>query len=158
MWPALLPAIADEAMTEIIEEELYQADLSPREHCVDAGYVSARVLVNSQQHFGIEVVGPVSVDNQWQAHCPSGIDASQFVLDWQHQQATCESEVIMLRRANNRAFSASELLWALAAARATVFHGVDVVVVQKIATAVCSDERVLLFAAPTDLTSFTSLA
>jgi hypothetical protein len=46
----------------------------------------------------------------------------------------------------------------MAAARATVFHGVDVVVVQKIATAVCSDVRVLLFAAPTDLTSFTSLA
>ena len=60
----------------------------------------------------------------------------------------------MLRSANNRAFSASELLWAMAAARATVFHGVDVVVVQKIATAVCSDVRVLLFAAPTDLTSF----
>ena len=27
----------DEAMTETIEEELSQADLSPREHCVDAG-------------------------------------------------------------------------------------------------------------------------
>lgn len=79
----------DEAMTEGIQEELSQAGLTPREHFVDAGYVSARVLVNSQARFGIEVVGPVSVDTQWQAHCPSGIDASQFVLDWQRQQAIC---------------------------------------------------------------------
>ena len=76
-------------MTETIQEELSQADLSPAAHFVDAGYVSARVLVNSEARFGIEVVGPVSVDTQWQAHCPSGLDASQFVLDWEHQRATC---------------------------------------------------------------------
>ena len=76
-------------MTEAIEEELHQANLSPAEHLVDAGYVSARVLVNSQARFGIEVVGPVSSDTQWQARTPSGIDAGQFVLDWEHQQATC---------------------------------------------------------------------
>jgi transposase len=79
----------DEAMTERIQEELHQADIPPQEHFVDAGYVSARVLVNSQERFGIEVVGPVSVDTQWQSHTPSGIDASQFVLDWEHRQATC---------------------------------------------------------------------
>jgi hypothetical protein len=78
-------------MTEDIEEELSQADLSPAEHLVDAGYVSGRVLVNSQQRFGIEVLGPVSIDTQWQARTPSGIDASQFVLDWEHQQATCRT-------------------------------------------------------------------
>src|ERR1700755_2381524 len=84
------------------------------------------------------------------------IGRRKLYLYLQHQQATCESEVIMLRSANNRAFSASEFLCALAAARATVFHGVDDVVVQKIATAVCSAVRVSLLAAPTDLTSFTS--
>ena len=66
----------DEAMTERIQEELHQAAIPPEEHFVDAGYVSARVLVNSQTRFGIEVVGPVSVDTQWQAHTPSGIDGS----------------------------------------------------------------------------------
>ena len=76
-------------MTEAIEEELHQADVPPGEHLVDAGYVSSRVLVNSQQRFGIEVLGPVSLDTQWQARTPSGIDASQFALDWEHQQATC---------------------------------------------------------------------
>ncbi len=43
----------DEAMTERIQEELHQADLAPGEHFVDAGYVSARVLVTSQTRFGI---------------------------------------------------------------------------------------------------------
>ncbi len=38
---------------------------------------------------GIEVIGPVSLDTQWQARTPSGIDTSQFVLDWEHHQATC---------------------------------------------------------------------
>jgi transposase len=79
----------DEAMTESIQQELHQAALPPGEHFVDAGYVSARVLVNSQERFGIEVVGPVSLDTQWQARTTSGIDASQFRLDWDHQQATC---------------------------------------------------------------------
>jgi transposase len=79
----------DEAMTEVIQEELSQAELSPGEHFVDAGYGSARVLVNSEARFGMEVVGPVSVDTQWQAHCPSGIDASQFVLDWERKRAIC---------------------------------------------------------------------
>jgi hypothetical protein len=66
----------DEAMTEQLQEELHQADLALGEHFVDAGYVSARVLVQSQERFGIEVVGPVSVDTQWQARTPSGIDGS----------------------------------------------------------------------------------
>lgn len=79
----------DEAIMEAIEQELSQADLAPREHLVDAGYVSARALVTSQERFGIKVVGPASVDTQWQARTPSGIDASQFVLDWERRLATC---------------------------------------------------------------------
>ena len=79
----------DEAMTESIQQEVHQAALPPGEHLVDAGYVSARVLVNGNARFGIEVIGPVSLDTQWQARTTSGIDASQFRLDWDHQQATC---------------------------------------------------------------------
>ena len=71
----------DEAMTEHIQEELSRADLLPGVHFVDAGYVSARVLVNSHERFGIEGIGPVSVGTQWQARATSGIDASQFLCD-----------------------------------------------------------------------------
>lgn len=51
-------------MTERIQQELQETDLLPAEHFVDAGYVSARVLVKSQTRFGIEIVGPVSVDTR----------------------------------------------------------------------------------------------
>ncbi len=63
-------------MTEAIEEKLSQVDLSPAEHLVDAGYVSGRVFVNRKPRFGIEVLGPVPSDTQWQARTPSGIDGS----------------------------------------------------------------------------------
>ena len=66
-------------MTERIQEELRRADILPKEHFVDVGYMSARVLDNSQTRFGIEVVSLVSVDTQWQAHAPDGIDANQFI-------------------------------------------------------------------------------
>jgi transposase len=76
-------------MTEQIQEESHQADLAPGEHFVDAGYVSVRVLIKSQERFDIEIVGPVSVDTRWQAHTPDGIDACPFVLAWENRQATC---------------------------------------------------------------------
>ena len=69
--------------------ELHQADVPPGEHLLDAGYVSSRVLVSSHKRFGIDVLGPAPVDSQWQAQTKHGIDASQFVLDWEHKQATC---------------------------------------------------------------------
>lgn len=97
---------------------------------VDAGYVSARVLVKSQERFGIEVVSPESIDTQWQARTPSGIDASQFELDWEHRQARFstgknEHQVDLAQpKAASCAFSRSSVLPAIAArvlAAATVF-------------------------------------
>jgi len=65
---------------------------------------------------------------------------------------------IMLRSANNLAFSAIELcMGACFSARDRTFHGFYVVVVQKIATAVCSACSSFTIGGPTDLTSFTSL-
>jgi transposase len=67
----------DEAMTERIQQELRETDLLPADHFVDAGYASARVLVCSQERLGIEMVCPISVDTEWQAHTTSGIDARE---------------------------------------------------------------------------------
>jgi transposase len=76
-------------MTERIEEELHQADVPPGDHFVEAGDVSARVVVNSKTRFGIKLVGPAPADTQWQAQTTQGLDASPFTLDWEHPQATC---------------------------------------------------------------------
>jgi transposase len=79
----------DEAMTETIHAELEQTDLTPRQHLLDSGYITAPILVSSQQHYGIEVIGPGRPDVKWQATTDDGIDVSQFRLDWDQQQATC---------------------------------------------------------------------
>ena len=79
----------DEAMMEGIHTDLQQADLLPGEHLVDAGYVTSPVLTTSQERFGVDVIGPAPGDVKWQAHTDQGIDASQFVIDWEHHQAVC---------------------------------------------------------------------
>jgi len=76
-------------MTEVIQAELHQVDLSPQQHLLDSGYVTSHVLVNSQKRFGIEVIGPAPIDVKWQAHAKQGFDISQFVVDWEQQQVVC---------------------------------------------------------------------
>ncbi len=79
----------DEAVIEPIHAALEQAELTPSQHLRDSGYITVPILVSSQQQYGIEVIGPARVDVKWQANIEQGIDASQFVIDWEHQQAIC---------------------------------------------------------------------
>jgi transposase len=79
---------SDVSMTEAIQADLQHAQLLPGQHLLDTGYVNADVLAKSQQRFGIEVISPTHPDVKWQANTDEGIDASQFVIDWEHKQAT----------------------------------------------------------------------
>jgi transposase len=79
----------DEAMTETIHADLEQLDLTPGQHLLDSGYITAPILVSSQHQYGIEVLGPARGDVKWQANTEQGIDVSQFRIDWNRQQATC---------------------------------------------------------------------
>jgi transposase len=79
----------DEAMTETIHADLWQTELTPSQHLLDSGYITAPILVSSQQRYGIEVIGPARGDVKWQANTEQGIDASQFLIDWERQQAVC---------------------------------------------------------------------
>jgi transposase len=81
--------VQDVDMTEVIQEDLAQHHLTPDEQIVDSGYVDAELLVKSQQHYGVKLVGPVLSDNSWQAKAGKGFDVAHFQLDWQHWQATC---------------------------------------------------------------------
>ena len=76
-------------MSEVIHTHRHQAHLLPSPQWLDAGYVTADVLVSSQQRFGVAVISPVHPDVQWQAHTDQGVDASQFAIDWARKQATC---------------------------------------------------------------------
>ena len=81
--------LTDMEQTEAIHQALSQRDLLPSEHLLDAGYVDAGIIVQSREQYGVEVIGPVSRNNQWQAKAEAGYDLASFTLDWQKQQATC---------------------------------------------------------------------
>lgn len=79
----------DGAVTETIHTALATKGLLPQEHLVDAGFLDAEVLAKSQDEHAVTLVGPVAVDNSWQAQAGQGFDVTHFALDWQKQQVTC---------------------------------------------------------------------
>ncbi len=72
-----------------IHEALQHHDLLPETHIVDTGYVDAEAVVKSQQDYGVDLFGPTRDDYHWQAREGTGFAASQFVVDWQQECATC---------------------------------------------------------------------
>jgi Transposase DDE domain len=58
---------SDMNQTQVVHEELAHRHLLPQTHLVDAGYVDAGLLVESHERYGVELLGPVSRNNQWQA-------------------------------------------------------------------------------------------
>jgi transposase len=79
----------DKEVTADIHQELESLHLLPNEHFADTGYVDGDQLVSSQLEYGIDLVGPVTVDPSWQAKAGQGYDATQFTIDWQARQVTC---------------------------------------------------------------------
>jgi transposase len=58
--------VSDDAMTATIHAELDRKALLPTEHIVDTGYVDAKLLVESQRDYQIDLVGPTRRNHQWQ--------------------------------------------------------------------------------------------
>jgi transposase len=79
----------DDQVTETIHHALEQKNLLPEEHLLDRGYVHTQVLIDSEQHYGVEGIGPIKVDTTWQAQAGKGFDLSRFAIDWANQQVTC---------------------------------------------------------------------
>jgi transposase len=80
--------VSDDARTAAIHEALKRKDLEPSQHSVDTGYVDAKLLVESQQDYQIDLVGPTRRNHQWQANQQLGFDADHFLIDWHAEQAT----------------------------------------------------------------------
>lgn len=80
---------SDAQMTEVIHQHLAQKGLLPAEHYVDAAYVSAPLLHQSQSEHQVDLIGPVAVDTSWQAREQTGHDVRAFAIDWDNQVVTC---------------------------------------------------------------------
>jgi transposase len=80
---------SDMKQTQQVHEELARRNLLPQRHLVDAGYVDAGSIVESREQYGVELLGPVSRNNQWQAKAGKGYDQSGFDVDFSARVATC---------------------------------------------------------------------
>jgi hypothetical protein len=90
--PQVTTTLAPEANVEQLarsQEDLARKDVPPSQHRVDAGYVRGRNLVSSRHQYGIDLIGPIAEDHQWQAKAGTGSDIGQFRVDWEAQRVTC---------------------------------------------------------------------
>jgi len=94
--PHLITQVATTVSTEAdsdtlpqIQQGLAATSLLPSQQLVDAGYVSAQMLVQSQEIHHVDLVGPARKDQKWQALAGEGYAAADFNVDWDAQQATC---------------------------------------------------------------------
>jgi transposase len=84
------PATVHEAQcTTPIQQALIDKDVPPRDHLVDAAYISAELLVKSREDHGIALRGPTRPDVSWQAQVEGAYSLDQFVIDWDQQQVRC---------------------------------------------------------------------
>jgi transposase len=77
----------DVAQLAGIQDALAVRRLLPSEHLVDAAYVRALNLVQSQRRYQIDLVGPVDTDHRWQAHVEGGFTTECFSLNWEAREA-----------------------------------------------------------------------
>jgi transposase len=84
------PATVHEAQcTEPIQQALIEKEVPPREHLVDAAYISSELLVRSRDAQDIILRGPTRPSQGWQAQVEGGYGPEQFVVDWDQQQVRC---------------------------------------------------------------------
>jgi transposase len=84
--PATTP---DEQMLMAIHTALHAKGLLPDEHLVDAGYTDSFRLSQSQLLFEVDLVGPVTQENSWQAKTAHAFSTAYFAIDWEHKTVTC---------------------------------------------------------------------
>jgi transposase len=81
-------SVHDIKMTEQIQDDLIQRDLSPKTQIVDQGYVEIELLMRSKQK-GIDLLGRVASGKSWQSKVEGAFTHEQFVVDWDKEQAQC---------------------------------------------------------------------
>jgi len=87
----------DVSVTETIHQHLEDKNLLPQQHLVDAGYVDARGLAESQSDYGVDLYGPTRPDTSWQTKAGEGFDRACFAIDWEQQTVTCPQGCVSSR-------------------------------------------------------------
>src|SRR5215813_2529652 len=84
------PATVHEVQcTTPIQQALIEKDVPPREHLVDAAYISSDLLVSSREEQDIILRGPTRPSQGWQTQVEGAYTVEQFAVDWDQQQVRC---------------------------------------------------------------------
>ena len=76
-------------MTENVHQTLAEQELLPDKHLVDAGYIDAQLLVDSKNHYEVDLIGPAPGDSQWQSRADKGFALANFDIDWEQEKVRC---------------------------------------------------------------------
>src|SRR4051812_26958550 len=82
-------AVHEVNCTAPVQEALVAWGLPPGEHLVDAGFVTAELLVGSRDERGIQLVGPPRKDASWQNRTEGAYGVEDFAIDWEGEQVRC---------------------------------------------------------------------
>lgn len=80
---------ADSDTLPAIHQGLANKSILPCGHLVDAGYMSADLILQSKHIHQVDLIGPARKDQKWQALAGQGYAAADFKVDWVNRQATC---------------------------------------------------------------------
>jgi Transposase DDE domain len=82
-------SVADAEMTTLVNAALARRDLAPGRHYLDAGYGSARNVLDAARQFGITLVTLLPADSSRQARAGDGYDRTAFAIDYDARTVTC---------------------------------------------------------------------
>ena len=104
--------VNDTEMTAIIHQRLSERKMTPREHVVDGGYVTAAHILAAREEHGIDLLGPVGMDT-----CHSGRDGqapdltqAAFTTDWEARRVTCPQGAVSASWSQQRKASGTPLV------------------------------------------------
>lgn len=86
----------DVTMTATIHQALADKDCVPETHLVDAGYVDADLLVESQAQHNITLLGPVRSFPQRVSKVENRFTHEDFQIDWEAQTVTCPNQAVTI--------------------------------------------------------------
>jgi hypothetical protein len=81
--------VPDSQMTAVICEDLAAKNLAPGRSYLDAGYLSAALVVTALATWGIALIGPLLADTSAQARAGAGYARADFTIDYEGKTVTC---------------------------------------------------------------------
>ncbi|MCX4615468.1 MULTISPECIES: transposase [Streptomyces] len=104
--------VNDTEVTATIHQRLAEREWKPREHVVDAGYITAAHILAAREDHGIDLVGPVGIDTHHSGRDAQAPDLTQaaFTTDWEARKVICPQGVASASWSQQRKASGTPLV------------------------------------------------